>query len=454
MLATMTRPLIRAVERYLPGSLVFAVVLTFVVGIMALAWTDSGPLDIVTEWGDGLTGLLAFMTQMALVLMLGHVLANTRPVRRVLDRLAAVPRSAPMAYVFVAVCAAVASLLSWGLGLVVAALLSIEVARACRDRGIKVHYPLLVAAGYSGFCVWHMGYSGSGPLTSATPGSFVEERTGFLIPVTQTIFAWWNLLGIAVAILVIAATVFVLRPREGDRIIELPEGAQLSEGSAVESGAGAAGDEVTPADRVDSSRLVTLILGALFAVYIVVYFANEGFALTLDIVNWTFLCLILLLVGSPKELAGLVANAARNVGEILLQFPLYAGILGIMTGTGLVAVFSNFFVQIANPTTLGVWAFLAGGIINIFVPSGGGQFAVQAPIFLDAAQQLGVEPGVVVMGIAYGDQWTNLIQPFWALPLLAIANLRVRDVMGYTSIVLITSGLVFAATMLLAGFTS
>lgn len=195
MLATMTRPLIRAVERYLPGSLVFAVVLTFVVGIMALAWTDSGPLDIVTEWGDGLTGLLAFMTQMALVLMLGHVLANTRPVRRVLDRLAAVPRSAPMAYVFVAVCAAVASLLSWGLGLVVAALLSIEVARACRDRGIKVHYPLLVAAGYSGFCVWHMGYSGSGPLTSATPGSFVEERTGFLIPVTQTIFAWWNLLG-------------------------------------------------------------------------------------------------------------------------------------------------------------------------------------------------------------------------------------------------------------------
>ncbi|GAB94718.1 short-chain fatty acids transporter [Kineosphaera limosa] len=453
MLATLTRPLTRAVERYLPGSLVFAVVLTFVVALMALAWTDAGPLQIVTEWGDGLTGLLAFMTQMALVLMLGHVLANTRPVRRVLDRLAAVPRSAPMAYVFVTVCAALASLLSWGLGLVVAALLSIEVARACRERGIKVHYPLLVAAGYSGFAVWHMGYSGSGPLTSATPGSFVEEQTGFIIPVTQTIFAWWNLLGIVVAIVVIAATVWAIRPRSGETIIELPEGAQLSEGGEADPAAGAGG-EPTPADRVDNSRAITLVIGVVFVIYLVTYFAQNGFALTLDIVNWTFLCLILLLVGSPRELAGLVANAARNVGEILLQFPLYAGILGMMTGTGLVAVFSNFFVQIATPATLGLWAFLAGGIINIFVPSGGGQFAVQAPIFLDAAKQLGVEPGIVVMGIAYGDQWTNLIQPFWALPLLAIANLRVRDVMGYTSIVLITSGLVFGGTMLLAGLTS
>lgn len=451
MLATLTRPLIRGVERYLPGSLVFAVVLTFIVAGMALAWTDAGPLAIVTEWGDGLTGLLAFMTQMALVLMLGHVLANTRPVRRVLDRLASVPRSAPMAYVFVAVCASLASLLSWGLGLVVAALLSIEVARACRERGIAVHYPLLVAAGYSGFCVWHMGYSGSGPLTAATPGSFVEKQTGFVIPVTDTIFTWWNLLGIVVAIVVIAGTIYALRPREGDRIVELPAGARLADADGAEPGAGAASDEVTPADRVDGSRAVTLVMGLLFVVYIVVYFAQNGFALTLDIVNWTFLCLILLLVGSPRELAGLVANAARNVGEILLQFPLYAGILGIMTGTGLVAVFSNFFVQIAGPTTLGLWAFLAGGLINIFVPSGGGQFAVQAPIFLDAAKQLGVDPGVVVMGIAYGDQWTNLIQPFWALPLLAIANLRVRDVMGYTSIVLITSGVVFGATMLLAG---
>ena len=182
MLTTLTRPLVRAVERFLPGSLFFAIALTVVVAALALGLTDAGPLQIVTEWGDGLTGLLEFMTQMCLVLLLGHTLAHTRPVRKALDRLAAVPRSAPMAYVFVAVCTSLAALISWGLGLVVAALLSIEVARVARERGLRVHYPLLVAAGYSGFAVWHMGYSGSAPLTAATPGSFVERQIGFTIP--------------------------------------------------------------------------------------------------------------------------------------------------------------------------------------------------------------------------------------------------------------------------------
>lgn len=189
----------------------------------------------------------------------------------------------------------------------------------------------------------------------------------------------------------------------------------------------------------------------LLLAYLVIYFAQEGvMALTLDIVNWTFLCLILLLVGSTRELGQLVSKAASNVGEILLQFPLYAGIMGIMTVTGLVKVLADFFVSFSNETTLGLWAFLAGGIINVFVPSGGGQFAIQAPIFLDAAEQLGVDPAIVIMGVSYGDQWTNMIQPFWALPMLAIARLRIRDVMGFTTVTLIVSGVVFGVTMVLA----
>src|SRR5690606_28660643 len=140
--------------------------------------TDSGPVDGVRAWGDGLTGLLAFMTQMALILLLGYMLAHTGPVRRLLVGLASVPKSAPMTYAWVCLCASVASLFTWGLGLVVAALLSIETARVGRERGIRLHYPLLVASGYSGFVVWHMGYSGSGPLLAATPGSFVEEQVG------------------------------------------------------------------------------------------------------------------------------------------------------------------------------------------------------------------------------------------------------------------------------------
>lgn len=448
MLKVVSRPLVRLAERYLPTAFVFAVVLTAIVAVGALLATDSGPVDVVRAWGDGLTGLLAFMTQMALVLLLGYMLANTGPVRRLLERLARVPRTPTQAYGFVAVCAAVASLFTWGLGLVVAALLSIEVARVGRDRGMRLHYPLLVAAGYSGFVVWHMGYSGSGPLAAATPGSFVEEQIGRTIPVTETIFASWNIIGAVVTVVVVVGAMMLMAPSRDDRIVELPKGASLEDARGndpIETTEGS-----TPADRIDTSRGVTLVIGLFLLAYLVVYFAQEGMALTLDIVNWTFLCLVLLLVRNARELGQLVSKAAANVGEILVQFPLYAGIMGIMTATGLITILADFFVSISTETTLGLWAFLAGGIVNVFVPSGGGQFAIQAPIFLDAAKQLGVDPAIVVMGVAYGDQWTNMIQPFWALPMLAIARLRIRDVMGFTTVTLVITGVVFAATMVLA----
>ena len=204
----------------------------------------------------------------------------------------------------------------------------------------------------------------------------------------------------------------------------------------------------TPADRLDASRVPTLLVGAMLVVYLVMHFVGGG-TLTLDIVNWSFLALILLLVRSPHELIGLTQSAASNVGEILLQFPLYAGILGMMTTTGLVAVLSDAFVAISNPVTFGLLAFLAAGLVNFFVPSGGGQFAVQGPIMLQAGDALGVDPAITIMAVSYGDQWTNMIQPFWAIPLLAIAGLKMRDILGYTTVVLLASGLVFGGTLLL-----
>ena len=451
MLKTLSRPLVNLSERYLPSALTFAVALTAIVAVLALALTDSGPVEVTRAWGDGLIGLLAFMTQMCLVLLLGHMLANTGPVRRLLTAAARVPRTPGQAYGFVALCAAIASLITWGLGLVVAALLSIEVARSGRERGLRLHFPLLVASGYSGYVVWHMGYSGSGPLAAATPGSFVEDLAGRTIPVTETIFTWWNMLGAAVAVVAVVTAMAALRPDEHDTIVELPEDAELGDERVelIDTG----GDRRTPAERIDGGRAITTALGLALLAYLTIYYAQEGFALTLDIVNWTFLCLVMLLVRSPAELGGLVVSAARNVGDILVQFPLYAGILGIMTTTGLIAVFADFFVSIANEHTLGLWAFLAGGLINMFVPSGGGQFAVQGPIFLEAANTLGVDPGIVIMGIAYGDQWTNMIQPFWALPLLAIARLRIRDIMGFTTITLLVTGVVFAGTIMLPALT-
>ena len=441
-LARVMRPVNSLVERFIPSAFVFAVVLTFVVAVAALLLTDAGPVDVITGWGDGLAGLLAFMTQMALILLLGHTLANTGPVRTLLGRLGGVPRTVLQAYLFVFVVASLASLITWGLGLVVGVLLAKEVAAQGRERGLRLHFPMLVAAGYSGYVIWHMGYSASGPLTAATEGSFIAEQLGGTLPVGDTIFTWWNIAAAAATIVVVGVALALVAPREGEDVIEL--------GFDARDTADLDDEVVTPADRVDASRVVTLLLGLALATYLGLHFADGG-TLTLDIVNWTFLALILLLVRNTFELIALVKDAASNVGEILLQFPLYAGIMGIMATTGLITVFSDWVVGVANPTTFGVLAFLSAGVVNFFVPSGGGQFAVQSPVMLDAAARLGVDPSVAIMAIAYGDQWTNMIQPFWALPVLAIASLKMRDILGYTMVTLIASGLVFATVLLLIG---
>jgi short-chain fatty acids transporter len=446
-LASVMRPVNSVVERYIPSALVFAIVLTFIVALLALLLTDAGPRDVVMAWGDGLAGLLAFITQMALILLLGHTLANTAPVRRLLVRLGGVPRTVTAAYVYVFVVAALASLITWGLGLVVGALLAKEVAEQGREKGLRLHFPLLVAAGYSGYVIWHMGYSGSGPLTAATEGSFLAEQLGRTIPVSETTFTWWNLTAAGVTIVVVGLALAWAAPKGGDPVVVLPAGAQY------EAQVDAEEQVLTPADRVDASRVPTLLTGLALVAYLVLHYMDGGTP-TLDIVNWTFLALILLLVRNPFELIALVKNAASNVGEILLQFPLYAGILGIMSATGLITVLSDAFVDISTPTTFGLLTFLSAGLVNFFVPSGGGQFAVQGPIVLDAAERLGVDLSVAIMAVAYGDQWTNMVQPFWALPVLAIAGLKMRDILGYTTVTLIASGLVFGGTMLLLGLAA
>lgn len=443
-LSALMRPVNSVVERFIPSALVFAIVLTFIVAILALALTDTGPVDVVKGWGEGLSGLLAFMTQMALILLLGHTLANTGPVRKLLASLGGLPKTVLQAYLFVFVVAAVASLVTWGLGLVVGVLLAVEVAKQGREKGLNLHFPMLVAAGYSGYVVWHMGYSGSGTLTAATEGSFIAEQLGETIPISETTFAWWNILAIVATIIVVGVGLALVAPRTGDKIVELKTDARFDDDVAIDD------EIVTPADRVDASRVLTFLVGLALVSYLGIHYAEGGTA-TLDIVNWTFLALIFLLVRSPLELIGLVKNAASNVGEILLQFPLYAGIMGIMGTSGLITVFSDFMVETAGPSTFGVLVFLSAGVVNLFVPSGGGQFAVQGPVMLDAGGRLGVDPAVTIMAIAYGDQWTNMIQPFWALPVLAISGLKIRDILGYTMVTLIASGLVFAATLLLLG---
>ncbi|NLL23428.1 MAG: TIGR00366 family protein, partial [Tissierellia bacterium] len=210
----------------------------------------------------------------------------------------------------------------------------------------------------------------------------------------------------------------------------------------------------TPAEKMEHSRLLSLIIGAIGLVYIFFFFAKNGFNLNLNIVNTIFLILGIILHGTPLNYVKAVEEAAKGAAGIILQFPFYAGIMGMMTGANadgvsLASVISNFFVNIATVRTFPLFSFWSAGIVNFFVPSGGGQWSVQGPIMLPAARELGVNPGLAAMSIAWGDAWTNLLQPFWALPALGLAKLGARDIMGYCVITLLVSGIIISGGLLL-----
>jgi short-chain fatty acids transporter len=188
--------------------------------------------------------------------------------------------------------------------------------------------------------------------------------------------------------------------------------------------------------------------------YIVYHFSTKGFDLGLNIVNFIFMFVGILLHGTLRRYIDAIIEAAKGASGIILQFPFYAGIMGMMTGANadgasLAGVISNGFVSISTVKTFPVFTYLSAGIVNFFVPSGGGQWAVQGPIMMPAGQALGVPAAKTALAIAWGDAWTNMIQPFWALPALGIAGLGARDIMGYCVITLLLGGIITVAGFLI-----
>jgi len=440
------RPFVVLVERYYPDPFVFAIILTFVTIFLSLGLTDAGLQQTILAWGNGLSSLFAFTSQVCLTLIGAHALSFTDPVKKLLRTIACTPKTQTQAYALVAIASGFCSLLAWSLGLVAGAILAKEVALQSQRKNLKVHYPLLVAAAYSGLVVWHMGYSGSATLSVATPLHPLENIIG-IIPVTQTMLAPLNIALALVTIAAVALVCVLLRPGDDD-VLEI-DAVKLE--SNEESDSLTESSNLNPASFaswLDNMRLLNICIATLFGAYLFSWFATKGFSLNLNIVIWSFICLGLLLANSPVHYLKLLVNASGPVGLILLQYPFYAGILGIMTGTGLVSVISNFFTEIANTQTLPFLAFLSGGLINIFVPSGGGQWVIQGPIFLEAAKNLSVDPALIVLGVAYGDQWTNMIQPFWTIPVLAIAGLQLRQIMGYTFIIFLLTFFLYGGALL------
>lgn len=444
MFKKFTNACVTLVNKYLPDPFLFAVILTFIVVFLGLALTGQGPMDMVKHWGNGFWALLAFSMQMVLVLVTGSAMAQAPAIKKVLQTIGSTaksPASAVMITVFVGL---VACWINWGFGLIIGALLAKEMARQVKG----VDYRLLIAAGYSGMVVWHGGLSGSIPLTissasglAATGGALTEA-----VPTSLTIFSYWNLIITAVILIVMPFVVKAMHPEADKTVVVDP--ALLKDPDAKQYLA------KTPAEKMENSKILWGLVTLMGFAYIVFHFMTKGFDLNLNIVNFIFMFVGILLHGTLRRYIDAVIEAAKGASGIILQFPFYAGIMGMMTGlnadgASLAGVISNGFVSISTATTFPLFTFLSAGIVNFFVPSGGGQWAVQGPIMMPAGLELGVAPAKTAMAIAWGDAWTNMIQPFWALPALGIAGLGARDIMGYCVITLIVTGVIVSAGFLI-----
>jgi short-chain fatty acids transporter len=447
----------RVFRRTAPDPFVLAILLTGVAAVVVLLAGDLGPargparvVALFDAWrgSAGLWKLLEFAMQMCLVLVSGHALAASPPAARAIARLSALPRSTRQAAALVALVACLTAVFNWGLCLIAGALLARETGRSLAARGVRAHYPLLCAAGYLGFLVWHGGLSGSAPLTMTSAAEAARVlpaatagRLGAGIPLAETTFSPLNLFVTAGLLVLLPALMALLAPSREEDLLPIGSFRPAPVARPVDR-------ESVPAtipDRLDRSRALALMLGVLFLLVPLrqAFVAGAG-ALDLKAVIAGMVGLGLVLHGAPRAYLGAVEEGASACGGIILQFPLYAGIMGMLEASGLVS-------RLAGPLSGGsawtapVVAFFVGCVVNLFIPSGGGHWAVQGPVALESGLRAGVEPGKMVMAVAYGGEVTDMLQPFWALPLLAITGVRARDIVGYTAVAMVAA----AAWMLL-----
>ncbi|UNU74049.1 TIGR00366 family protein [Moraxella nasovis] len=440
MFKALTQFSVALVNRYLPSPFIFSILLTLIAFMLGVGLTSQNIIEMAGHWGKGLWSLHGFAMQMALILITGYALANAPIVQRFLDFLASRVKSPTMAIVLVTLVAMIGCLLNWGFGLVIGAVFAKALAKKVRS----VDYPLLVASAYSGFLVWHGGLSGSVPLTLSSGGETLAKLSGGAITdaiaLSQTIFSTYNLVIVSLIMLIIPALNALMHPKNPQvvnpdlikqKVITLPP-------------------TDTPAQKLDDSRLMMMALVVLALLYYVGEF-SKGADIGLNIVIGIFLFLGVMAHGTIERYYRAVGDGISGITGVVLLFPFYGGIMGIVTGANADGVsigsqVTHFFLNHASAESFPILAFLSAGVVNVFVPSGGGQFAVQGPIMIPAGAALSVNPSVTAMAIAWGDAWTNMIQPFWALPLLGIVGLDARAIMGYCLLVLIVSGLIITGT--------
>ena len=428
-------------ERWMPDPFLIAIGLTFATALAAMLLAPKGAPDtVISSWYKGVFSVLEFAFQMILILVTGHALANAPPVRRALAALVSLVHTPNQAVVLTFVTCAAASYLNWGFGLVVAAMLSREVASR-----IKVDFGWLVAAAYSGWVVWATGFSSSIALTQATRGSklnIIEQVTGTVTPLGDMIFRPYVVVPTMLILVAVPVAFILARPRAEDVIAWTPEPEQAVAAKPTR------GDHDAPARRADRWPVSSWLFALAGLGYVAYSWIAKGFLIDINTVIWIFLMLGIALHGAPVAYVAALNNAARQVGSMILLYPIYGGILGMLNFTGLAEVISDAFVRISTAHTLPFWSYVCSLFITFLVPSGGGHWAVQGPFVIPAAVKVGASLPASAMAVAAGENVAYMLQPFFALPVVAMAGIGIQRVLGYTVVTFMVTCAIWIAVTL------
>ena len=446
-------------RKFLPSPFTLAVLLTLLTMLFALVFTENTSetnhlFAILTYWENGVwnNGLLVFAYQMMLILVLGHVLVLSRPIEKLILRLTRFVTNSANAALLVALPTMLVSFFNWGLGLIFGAILARKVGEYAQQNAIPINYPLIGACGYVGLMVWHGGISGSAPLKVSESGHIKSLMNNVLsadvlaqlpdsISTSETVLSSGNLMIFIVVLVAISLLAFRLGKTTKTTIVKLSTYRFDTDNE----------EKVSGAERLDRAPWLAIGFGILILGGFTIQYSSLLKTLNIvpNMLNLFMLGLALIMHGSIKRFLHAVEEAIGDTAGILIQFPLYFGIMGIMANSGMINGISDFFVSISSETTLPIFTFFSAGLVNVFVPSGGGQWAVQGPMILESALQLNVPLNKAVMALAYGDQITNMLQPFWALPLLGITKLKAKEILPYSLLFMVVGSMIYLLGLLI-----
>ncbi|MEH7345004.1 TIGR00366 family protein [Bacillus sp. JJ1532] len=434
LLARMGFSLANWSERWFPDAYIFAAIAVVLIAIIALLMGRT-PVEIGVDFGTHYWDLIPFTMQMAFIIITGYVVASSKPVHKLIAKLAEIPKSTKGAVAFVAFFSMFTSLLSWGFSLIFSGILIKEISK--RVKGVD--YRAMGAAGFLGLgSVWALGLSSSAALLMATKASIppaLYEISG-TISMSETIFTWQNLTMIVVLIVLSVWIAYVSAPGK--------DKAKTAEMAGIDYGRIGNLDETKkkaerPGEWFEYSPILNLILVAIGSVYIIHVISKTGPIAALNLNNYNFMLLMigLLLHWTPRNFLNSVANSVPAIGGVLIQFPLYAGIFGILMNSGLNDVLVKFFLSISTENSFPFIAGVYSAILGLFLPSGGGKWIVEAPYLLEAAKELNVSMAWIVQVYNASEALPNMVNPFFMLPLLGVLGVKARDLAGYSILQLI-----------------